>query len=144
MKKGYFSVGTAALLSLGLFTSQTLAQDFCSTTTHSGQSARTSGTRNGEEYQTISKIGDYNYELWYRGGNGASSATFYSDGSMECIAKNSDDYLCRSGLSFNSDKSYTELGHMYADFKVSMSGQQNIGYSFIGIYGWSENPMIEY
>jgi len=63
---------------------------------------------------------------------------------MECTAKNSDDYLCRSGLSFNSDKYYTELGHMYADFKVSMSGQQNIGYSFIGIYGWSEDPMIEY
>ena len=144
MKKGYFSVGTAALLSLGLFTSQALAQDFCSSGAHSGTSTKTNGTRNNDEYQTISKIGNFNYELWYRGGNGASSATFYSDGSMECSAVNSDDYLCRSGLSFNSDKYYTELDHMYADFKVSLSGQNNIGYSFIGIYGWSEDPMIEY
>ena len=91
MKKGFFSVGTAALLSLGLFTSQALAQDFCSSGAHSGTSTKTNGTRNNDEYQTISKIGNFNYELWYRGGNGASSATFYSDGSMECSAVNSDD-----------------------------------------------------
>ncbi|MBR6378535.1 MAG: glycoside hydrolase family 11 protein [Fibrobacter sp.] len=138
------SLGTVAVLSLGLFSSQALAQDFCTSGTHSGTSAKTNGTQRNDEYQTISKIGNFDYELWYRGGNGASSATFYSDGSMECSAVNSDDYLCRSGMSFNSDKYYTELGHMYADFKVSLSGQQNIGYSFIGIYGWSEDPMIEY
>ena len=151
MKKGYFSVGTAALLSLGLFTSQTLAQDFCSSGAHSGTSTKTNGTQKDDEYQTISKIGDYDYELWYRGGNGASSATFYSDGSMKCSAVNSHDYLCRSGLSFECDnqqkkcfKTYDQLGHLYADFKVSLSGQQNIGYSFIGIYGWSRDPVIEY
>lgn len=132
-----------SVIGLALATSA-FAQDFCSTTTHSGTSTKTNGKQNGEEYQTISKIGDFNYELWYRGGNGASSATFYSDGSMKCSAVNSDDYLCRSGMSFNSDKLYTQLDHMYADFKVSLSGQKNIGYSFIGIYGWSEDPMIEY
>ncbi len=151
MKKGFFSVGTAALLSLGLFTSQALAQDFCSSGAHSGTSTKTNGTQRDDEYQTISKIGDYDYELWYRGGNGASSATFYSDGSMKCSAVNSHDYLCRSGLSFECDnqqkkcfKTYDQLGHLYADFKVSLSGQQNIGYSFIGIYGWSRDPVIEY
>ena len=144
MNKRSFSFGGVALLSLGLFTSQALAQDFCTSGTHSGTSTKTYGTQKNDEYQTISKIGDYDYELWYRGGNGASNATFYSDGSMKCSAVNSHDYLCRSGLSFNSDKYYTELDHMYADFKVSWSGAKNIGYSFIGIYGWSEDPLIEF
>lgn len=134
---------TASVLAFSLCASA-MAQDFCSTGTHSGTSKKTNGNVNGDQYQEISKIGDFAYELWYRGGNGASSATFYSDGSMKCSAVNSDDYLCRSGLSFGSDKLYTQLDHMYADFKVSMSGQKNIGYSFVGIYGWSKSPMIEF
>lgn len=141
MKMTFF---TKLILGLSLAATGAFAQSFCSTASHSGTNTKTNGTQNKDQYQTISSIGNYKYELWYRGGNGASSATFYSEGSMKCSAVSSDDYLCRMGLSFNSDKYYTELDHMYADFKVAISGQNNIGYSFIGIYGWSKDPMIEY
>ena len=134
MKKGYFSVGTAALLSLGLFTSQALAQDFCN--------ASHSGTNVKETVNTTGTIGDVGYELW--GEKGDQSATFYSDGSMYCEFNGNKDYLCRSGMSYDCTQTYDQLGHLYADFSVKISGTSNINYSYIGIYGWTRNPLIEW
>ena len=54
------------------------------------------------------------------------------------------DYLCRAGLSFNSDKTHTELGHMKADFKLVKSNLSGIQYSYIGIYGWTREPLVEW
>lgn len=135
MKKGYLSVGTVALLSLGLFTSQAVAQDFCNAT-HSGTSVRKT------ESWAKSDIGEFNYEIWYNGGN--NSATFYSDGSFSCEFSGTKDYLCRSGYGYDMTKTWQELGHLYADFSVNMSELNNIGYSYIGVYGWSDDPLIEY
>ena len=83
------------------------------------------------------------YELWNEGGNGGS-ATFYDDGSFNCKMTGAKDYLCRAGLSFNSDKTHTELGHMKADFKLVKSGLSGIQYSYIGIYGWTREPLVEW
>lgn len=134
MKKGYFSVGTAALLSLGLFTSQTLAQDFCNAS-HSGTSVKETVNKTGT-------IGNVGYELW--GEKGDQSATFYSDGSMYCEFNGNKDYLCRSGMSYDCTQTYDQLGHLYADFSVKISGTSNINYSYIGIYGWTRDPLIEW
>ncbi len=134
MKKGYFSVGTAALLSLGLFTSQALAQDFCSAS-HSGTSVKETVNKTGT-------IGNVGYELW--GEKGDQSATFYSDGSMYCEFNGNKDYLCRSGMSYDCTQTYDQLGHLYADFSVKISGTSNINYSYIGIYGWTRDPLIEW
>ena len=82
-------------------------------------------------------------ELWNEGGNGGS-ATFYDDGSFNCKMTGAKDYLCRAGLSFNSDKTHTELGHMKADFKLVKSNLSGIQYSYIGIYGWTREPLVEW
>ncbi len=123
------------ILAFGLCSTSVFAQDFCNTASHSG----TSVTKNANATGTI---GDVGYEIWFDSGN--NSATFYSDGSISCSFSNASDYLCRSGLSFNSDKTYTQLGQMYADFKVTISNTSNVGYSYIGIYGWTKSPLIEY
>ena len=107
------------------------AQDFCSNAQHSGQKVTISSNQTG-------KIGDIGYELWDENGHGGS-ATFYSDGSMECNITGAKDYLCRAGLSLGSNKTYKELGgDMVAEFKLVKSNAQNVGYSYIGIYGWME------
>ena len=123
------------LLSLGFLSTQALAQNFCNAT-HSGTSIRKT------ESWAKDYIGDYNYEIWYDGGN--NSATFYSDGSFSCEFSNTKDYLCRSGYAYDMTKTWQELGHLYADFSVKMSNLNNIGYSYIGVYGWSNDPLIEY
>ena len=107
------------------------AQDFCSNAQHSGQKVTISSNQ-------VGKIGDIGYELWDENGHGGS-ATFYSDGSMECDITGAKDYLCRAGLSLGSTQTYKELGgDMIAEFKLVKSNAQNVGYSYIGIYGWME------
>ncbi|ORX80418.1 xylanase, partial [Anaeromyces robustus] len=110
-------------------------QDFCQSANHSGESIK-------ETSNKVGSIGDVTYELWADSGN--NSATFYSDGSFSCTFQNAKDYLCRSGLSFDSTKTYNELGHLYADFKLVKQSISNVDYSFVGIYGWTKNPLIEY
>ena len=118
------------VLSFGL-ASGAFAQDFCSNAQHSGQKVTITSNQTG-------KIGDIGYELWDENGHGGS-ATFYSDGSMDCNITGAKDYLCRAGLSLGSNKTYKELGgDMIAEFKLVKSGAQNVGYSYIGIYGWME------
>lgn len=131
-----------AILKYGLVVACALAanafaQDFCNTAAHSGSKVEVSTNNVGSFSNGIG------YELWNEGGNGGS-ATFYDDGSFNCQMTGAKDYLCRAGLSFNSDKTHTELGHMKADFKLVKSNLSGIQYSYIGIYGWTREPLVEW
>lgn len=130
-------------LAFGL-SANAFAQDFCNAT-HSGTSANPSlSISPGDDKGVIQNIGDYNYEIWSKSGD--VSATFYSDGSFSCKFSGADDYLCRSGFAYgkNSGKSYKDLGHLYADFSASISNFKGVSYSYIGVYGWSQDPLIEW
>ncbi|OUM68839.1 glycoside hydrolase family 11 protein [Piromyces sp. E2] len=124
-----------ALSILSLAASLVAGQNFCSNSSHSGQSVKVTTNK-------VGTIGSVGYELWSDSGN--NSATFYSDGSFSCSFNNAKDYLCRTGLSFDSTKTHDQLGHMYADFKLVKQNIRNVDYSYVGIYGWSRNPLVEY
>lgn len=126
-----FKLGAAALFGLASFAS---AQSFCQSS-HSGESIKVTSNTTG----TIGSVG---YELWGEQGN--QSATFYSDGSMLCEFNGNKDYLCRAGKSYDCTKTYDQLGHLYADFSVNITNTSNINYSYIGIYGWTRNPLVEW
>lgn len=141
-KNVFFKTGLvfAFVLSPSVF-AQT--ESFCSDAKHSGQSVKISSNQTG-------KIGDIGYELWDENGSGGN-ATFYSDGSMDCYITSAKDYLCRAGLSLNSDKTYNQLdGDMVAEFKLIKTSGQNVQYSYIGVYGWMEgvsgtaSKLVEY
>ncbi|ORX59309.1 concanavalin A-like lectin/glucanase [Piromyces finnis] len=121
-----------AVLSLA---TSTLAQSFCSGASHSGQSVKETGNK-------VGSIGGVGYEMWADSGN--NSATFYSDGSFSCSFSNAKDYLCRTGLSFDSTQSHSQIGHMFADFKLVKQNIANVDYSYVGIYGWTRNPLVEF
>lgn len=53
------------------------------------------------------------------------------------------DFLARVGLGWASNKTYTQLGTIAADFAETKTGTGG-SFSYIGIYGWSENPLHEY
>ncbi|OUM63322.1 glycoside hydrolase family 11 protein, partial [Piromyces sp. E2] len=109
--------------------------DFCTSATHGGESVK-------ETSNKVGNIGDVGYEIWSDSGN--NSATFYSDGSFSCSFSNAKDYLCRSGLSFDSTKTHDQIGHMFADFKLVKQDISNVDYSYVGIYGWTRSPLVEY
>ena len=130
-------ISVTAVIAIGAAFSIAQAQDFCRTAAHSGNKVTLSTNKVGSFDNGIG------YELWNEGGNGGS-ATFYDDGSFSCDMTGAKDYLCRSGLSFNSDKTHTEIGHMLADFKLVKSNLKGIDYSYIGIYGWTREPLVEW
>jgi len=142
MKKSAL-VKSGMALALGL-SANVFAQDFCNAT-HSGDMASpTFSISPGADKGEIKNIGEYNYEIWSKSGD--VSATFYSDGSFSCNFTNADDYLCRSGFAYGmkSGKSYKDLGHLYADFSASIADFNGVSYSYIGVYGWSQDPLIEW
>ncbi|KAL6617778.1 concanavalin A-like lectin/glucanase domain-containing protein [Neocallimastix sp. 'constans'] len=114
------------------------AQNFCKTNNHSGYKVDI----NSFSSNKVGYLGYIGYEMW--ADSGYNTATFYSDGSFLCKFYQTKDYLCRTGLSFDSTKTHKQIGHIYADYKVVKGGVSGVDYSYIGVYGWSRNPLVEY
>ncbi|HSY24000.1 MAG TPA: glycoside hydrolase family 11 protein [Polyangiaceae bacterium] len=85
------------------------------------------------------------WTIWSNGSGG--SITTYADAEAFSATwtSGSNDFLARLGLSWDSTKTYTQLGTITAEFsETKSSGSSGGGYSYIGIYGWSVNPCIEF
>jgi len=81
---------------------------------------------------------------WYLWSNGSGgSITTYSAPAFSAAWANSGDFLARIGLQWGNGEAYTSLGTVNAQFAETKSGTGG-GYSYIGIYGWSVNPCIEW
>lgn len=91
----------------------------------------------------------YGYEMWTEGGNN-NELTWYGanrGGGAAFSAKwnNAKDFLGRVGYFWNENKPYTAYKNIYCDYNYTRSANgTGGGYSYIGIYGWSLNPMIEW
>ena len=86
--------------------------------------------------------GSLAWNLWMNG-NGGSLTTFATPAFSASWGPNSGDYLARLGLEWGSGKAYTTYGTITAQFAYKKTGTGG-GYSYIGIYGWSTNPCVEY
>jgi endo-1,4-beta-xylanase len=82
------------------------------------------------------------WSLW-ENGSGGSMTTFSVPAFSATWGSTSGDFLARTGLEWGSGKAYTSLGTVTAQFAETKSGTAG-GYSYIGIYGWSVNPCIEW
>jgi endo-1,4-beta-xylanase len=86
--------------------------------------------------------GNLAWQIWSSTGSG--NMTTFSTPAFIASWNNSGDYLGRLGFEWgNSGKTYTGYGTITAQFVETKSGTAG-GYSYIGIYGWSINPCIEY
>jgi len=79
--------------------------------------------------------------MWYSGNGGCM--TPYEGPGFKATWNNSGDYLARMGLAFDETKTFDQYGTIGADLSFTKTGSAG-GYSFIGIYGWSNDPLIEY
>ena len=144
MKK-YLNFGLKAgmVLAFGLSTSAFAADDWPDACKEAGGHTGTAKTTTGQNDASVTGSigGRYHYEIWYQGGN--NSMTYYDDGTFKASWNGTNDFLARVGLKYNETKTHEEIGHITADFKWSHQGSAG-GYNYIGIYGWTVDPLVEY
>ena len=93
---------------------------------------------------SIGTLGNgYAYQLWSNGVGTGSMTVAGVDAKFSAAWNNPGDFLARIGLTWDATKTYTQLGTISSDFAETKTGS-GIGYNFVGIYGWSENPLHEY
>jgi endo-1,4-beta-xylanase len=87
--------------------------------------------------------GGYTYNF-YTNGQGSASMTVYGvNAEFSATWSNPGDFLARVGLGFNSTQTPSQIGTITATFAETKTGTGG-SYNYIGIYGWSENPLHEY
>ena len=85
--------------------------------------------------------GNYQWSLWESGHDGC--ITTYANGAFGASWNMSGDLLAGVGLAWDPSKTYEQLGTIAADFAERKAGTAG-DYSYIGIYGWSADPCVEY
>ena len=89
-------------------------------------------------YEIWSAAGNDNRLIWYGPDHGGGAA-FRAEWNYANV------FLGRVGLFWNEGKPYTSYDNLFCDFEFTRSGLGTGGStSYIGIYGWSRNPLIEW
>lgn len=88
-------------------------------------------------------ISGQSWFLWYTGGSGCMTSYDTPSGAFSAQWNNPGDFLARIGYWFDETKTFEQLGELGADLRFTRQGNAG-GFSFIGIYGWTVNPLIEY
>lgn len=81
--------------------------------------------------------------MWYSGQNGCMTPYAGAGGAFRANWNNSGDFLARMGIQWDETQTFDQLGTIGADLRFTKTGSAG-GYSFIGIYGWSNDPLVEY
>jgi endo-1,4-beta-xylanase len=81
--------------------------------------------------------------LLWSSGSGGCLTTYGVGGALKATWNNSGDFLARIGLQWNETKTFDQYGVVSADFAYTKTGNGG-GFSYIGVYGWSNNPLVEY
>jgi len=98
----------------------------------------------GKEVKTSNQTGKaagLEWALWSNGSGG--SITTFDVPAFSAAWNNSGDFLARLGLQWNASKTYDQYGTITAQFAYKKTGTAG-GYSYIGMYGWSVSPCVEW
>jgi hypothetical protein len=84
------------------------------------------------------------WSLWANQMTSSASITTFSTPAFSARWNNNGDFLVRFGLDLgNTGKPLDQLGTIKADLSFVKNGSAG-SYSYVGIYGWSQNPCVEW
>ncbi|MBO4781661.1 MAG: glycoside hydrolase family 11 protein, partial [Lachnospiraceae bacterium] len=83
--------------------------------------------------------GAFTYSLWKD--YGTTQMILNGDGKFECSWQDINNALFREGIKFDCTKKYNQIGDITVEYGVDY---QPNGNSYMCVYGWSRNPLIEY
>ncbi|OUM63707.1 family 11 glycoside hydrolase, partial [Piromyces sp. E2] len=109
--------------------------DFCWNNDHTGKSVKVTSDNAGH-FDGV----DYGLSI----DRGEGEANFFEDGSFICSFNKTYDIICGSGLDFDGLSTYKQLGNLYGEFSFSSKDVMNEDYSFVGVHGWSREPLVEF
>jgi hypothetical protein len=84
----------------------------------------------------------YHYEYWTAGSGSACMTVYGVDAKFKANWSSSGDFLARVGLRYNETKTPSQLGIFSSEF--AYTGSASSGLTYIGIYGWTNSPLVEY
>jgi len=85
----------------------------------------------------------YNFELWAEGPGTGCMTVHGKDATFSAEWNNVEDFLARVGLDFDQTRKHTQIGTISAEFAETKT-EQDDGLTYIGIYGWTVNPLREF
>jgi endo-1,4-beta-xylanase len=84
------------------------------------------------------------WQIWSNAGSGQLT-TYSGVPAFSASWNNSGNYLGRLGFEWgNNPQMFSAFGTITADFAEMLSGNSGNQWSYVGIYGWSNNPCIEW
>ena len=89
---------------------------------------------------------DLVYSFWNSGAPD-NSLKYYPDGSFTLSWSSQDeryDVIGEIGLMFKTQKTYEEIGHFAADYSFTKQEGSRADCSYLGIYGWTKDPLKEF
>jgi hypothetical protein len=99
----------------------------------------------GKQYCSNSKgtaDGNYSYELWSNGTGSGCMTVYGVDANFAATWSSVGDFLARIGLGFDESTLAAKIGTISSDFAETKTSESGLVY--VGIYGWTVNPLREY
>ncbi|WP_019678370.1 glycoside hydrolase family 11 protein, partial [Ruminococcus flavefaciens] len=94
-----------------------------------------------DDQQEKGNVGGYDWEMWNQNYTGTVSMK-PSAGSFTCSWSGIENFLARMGKNYDSQKiNYKALGDIVLSYDVEYTPRGN---SYMCIYGWTRNPLMEY
>lgn len=94
--------------------------------------------------QKMGKEGNYSYELWNQYSQGTACMTLGAGGSFKGRWSGIENYLARRGLKYNETQTHQQIGNITAKYNCTYNPPSSGGNSYLAIYGWTVDPLIEY
>lgn len=86
----------------------------------------------------------YIYELWNQYGQGVGCMSIGSGALFSGEWSGIENYLARRGLGYDQTKEHQDIGSFYANYQCNYIPSSISGNSYLSIYGWTTDPLIEY
>ena len=94
--------------------------------------------------------GNYQHEFWSNGTSGTSGTMRLGNGGTFSIQWNgansagNGNVLARRGIKYPSGLKHTNIGIISVNYAATLSPSQERGVSYLCVYGWFQNPLVEY
>ena len=85
----------------------------------------------------------YDYEFWRSNTNVTGKMTIKDDGAFSCEWSSGGNILFRIGKRYNSAQPHSAFGKFAFKYNA-VYNPGNSGVSYLSVYGWTRNPLVEY